>query len=205
MFIAFIASLMKPADYPRSVPVPNNCSWRPGRYESQAAHLAMVYWNIFRRMQLCYNHVTQRELTQGWRYEFVMRHRPDARWPTPLPFNIRTVIKKRVSILKNADPVWTSATDFFAAVPRQFADVYFNAADAYYECIPEDIPWDEVHRWCTHWGQAIVSPGAIDGDFAPECYLRKWLQQHNVETEPFSYPEVTLYRADGTHASHYFD
>lgn len=148
-------------------------------------------------MQLCYNTVTHQERKQGWRYEYLMRVRPDAEFPTRLTYNLDNVDKTAVTVF-SLPAGWTSVPDHFAIVPRQFADVYFNTADTYFDCVPQSITVPEREKWCIH---ANVD---IDPDFAPECYLSRWLKGHNVKLRFFNYPVTTIVRGDKNRSPHWF-
>ena len=176
---------------------PSKCDWRPLSLDDPRAGLTLAFWNTFRRLQLAFGTVTAQEASQGWRYEYIVRIRPDAEFATPLPFNVKTASKDVITVF-SADPEFTSVVDHFAVVPRSMADIYFNTADVYHQCLPKSMTKTERDRFCIH-------PNAdVDPDFAPECYLSKWLKDHGVLTQQFNYPVETLVRGDKSRRPHDF-
>lgn len=175
----------------------NQCDWRPLRLDDSRARLTVSFWNTFRRLQLCYQTVTQQEAVQGWRYEYLLRVRPDVELPTAMLYNSQSADPLAISVFSSPVP-FTSLADHFAIVPRRGAHVYFNTANVYYQCIPSTLPKAERDSWCTH-------PNVdSDPDFAPECYLAKWLKEHHIKVRAFNYPVETIVRGNKQRSDHPF-
>ncbi|KAJ3167394.1 hypothetical protein HDU88_002316 [Geranomyces variabilis] len=150
----------------------NNCTAYPNTQPpSVPGSRAVGFYNQFLKVQDCYAQVKARELAQGWRYDWLVRVRPDILWKDDYPVTVHNASRTKVSLRKYPESL-SCVSDHWAIVPHQLAPFYFEAANVLYNC----TTFEEYAKWCSRTSQTRIP----EDPFYAECYLTKWLGDHNV-------------------------
>jgi len=144
---------------------------------------AFAFWAQSKKNHACLDRIREQEKIQGWRYDWIIRNRPDLVWASPSPVTIHTASRTKIS-LRKYPPGWLSVSDHWAVIPHQLADTYFSSHNAYFNC----TTYEDIKQHC---------PGhPFGGDFYSECYLAKWLRDHHVEYDEY-FIDWALIRSNG--------
>jgi hypothetical protein len=141
----------------------------PLRWNATRNYWFKRFYYQFFKVQECYKIIVRQENLQGWKYQYLVRIRPDLSFKEPIPFSLSDVSEDHVTT-KDYHP-WSSVSDHFAIVPRHFGDSYFGAVHLANQCYNETILEENCHN----------HPFSIrDTDYPPECYLATWLKTNAV-------------------------
>ncbi|KAJ3161110.1 hypothetical protein HDU86_007731 [Geranomyces michiganensis] len=173
--VALALDYLRPTEFialPYIDEVPDNhCTTPPHTYPPASPDLTGArFYKQFRKVQNCYQHVQRREISQGWKYDILVRARPDMVWEDTYPISVYNASREQVGI-RAYPPGWGSVSDHWAVVPRALGDIYFNAADVWLNC----TTFDDFATHCPGHPRR----GHPD-EFNQECYLGKWLRDHNI-------------------------
>ena len=129
-----------------------------------------TFWHQQMRAQQCFRMVKAAEARRGVRYDWVVRARPEFASSCVCPPS-RPLSPSRIYSIDscNIRPLAPLLCDAFWLVPRQWADVVFNAVDGWADC------GAYKSRFPCHESSGL----------APECMLTAWLVDHGIPRSAF--------------------
>jgi hypothetical protein len=128
------------------------------------------YWQWQKVMEV-YQLAKNYEQLYKYKFDLFVRSRPDLYYSKPIYLQSFSYDKITVHHSRN-----TYVSDYFAVVPRKFADVYFQTIYSYFRC--RDCTFYNYTcslRTC-FWSNASIRQTHVSS----ECLLNAWLQEHSV-------------------------
>ena len=133
-------------------------------------HWPSTFWHQQMRSQQCFRMVKAAEARRGVSYDWIVRARPEFAsscvCPPSRPLSPSRIYSIDACNIREKAPL---LCDAFWLVPRQWADVVFNAVDGWMDC------GAYKSRFPCH------DPSGL----APECMLTAWLVDHGIPRSAF--------------------
>ena len=156
------------------------CHWTPG----DNSH------HVFEKFHTCLHMITEAEKAQSFRFDWVLRLRPDMAWMAPIG-DLGNLDPNSVHILRRKTfPYPSDTADTFAIVPRKHLHSYFGTG-----CPTErDVRWAYLGRLC--YGLFCNATGCST---ISECVLQTRLASRSVPVVAFP-PLMRVVRESVCHA-----
>lgn len=166
---------------------PSNCTVAPRTFPLMppVPGPGTTFWSQFQKVKMCYDMMVEQELSQGWRYDWFSRMRPDMLWLSPGPVNFTTASRSSVTLFKYP-PGYGSLSDHWALMPHTIAPIYTSAVSTYFNCTTRE----ELLSLC---GLHPFSEDAYS-----ECYLAKWFRDQGLDTDKYLF-DFRLVRGNKVH------
>ena len=132
------------------------------------------------KVAACFRLVEQHERARGFRYDWVVRARPDLGWTLPVA-PAASFPPHHVYV----SPSYWPLADQFALVPRRLAATYFNAARAAHLCVEDGPRGDLQRRW-------LLSRAGY-----PEQLIWRHLHDYDVSVRFYPFAFVIVRFEDG--------